>query len=135
MKKEDLKYTFIKMRAMGYTHKKICEQLKITKPTAIKWAKSFSTEIERKKEYLIAEIFSERIIEQEQGIMTRLEQFRRKSKMKVNKKLSDKYDRKLLKGLDKIFMKKIKAMHLKMNDEYITNAVFIFDSDVKAGNI
>jgi len=36
MKKDSLKYKFIELRATGYTYEKICSQLKITKPTAIK---------------------------------------------------------------------------------------------------
>ena len=131
MKKDQLKTKFVELRATGYTLDKICSMIDITRPTAVKWAKLFSTDIQDKQKHLISQIFSEGIIEQEQGILVKLEQFRRKSKMKINQKLSDKIDRKLLKGLEKIFLKKIKAMHLKMNDEYVTHAVFIFDDDVK----
>ena len=105
MKKEELKYKFIEMRALGYTYEKICEQLKITKPTAIKWGKSLSEEIAEQRRHLIAKIFSERIFEQEQGVLIRMEQFRRKRGRKLNQKLSDKIDKKLLKGLEKIFLK------------------------------
>jgi hypothetical protein len=82
------------------------------------------------QKHLISRIFSEGIIEQEQGILVKLEQFRRKSKMNLNKKLSDKIDKKLLKGLDKIFNKKIKAIHLRMNEDYVKSALFIFDDDL-----
>ena len=122
------------MRAMGYTYEKICSQLKITKPTAIKWAKSFSGEIDRQRKYLMSKIFSERIVEQEQGILIKLEQFRRKKDMDISKKISDKIDNKLLKGLEKIFIKKIKAIHLRMNEDNVTSAVFIFDDDLIVGN-
>ena len=60
-----------------------------------------------------------------------MEQFRRKRGRKLNQKLSDKIDKKLLKGLEKIFLKKIKAMHLKMTDDAVTSALFIFDEDLK----
>jgi len=130
MKKEELKFKFIELRATGYTYEKICSQLKITKPTAVKWGKLFSEDIVLKQKYLISNIFSERIIEQEQGLMIKLEQFRRKTKMNLNKKMSDKIDKKLLKGLEKIFIKKIKAIHLRMNADYVTHAVFIFDDDL-----
>ena len=130
MKKEELKYKFIELRAMGYTYEKICKDINITKPTAIKWAKSLSEEIAQQKRHLIAKIFSERIFEQEQGVLIRMEQFRRKRYMKLNQKLSDKIDKKLLKGLEKIFLKKIKAIHLKMNDDAVTSALFIFDEDL-----
>ena len=119
---------------MGYTYEKICIQLKITKPTAIKWGKSFSSEIERRQKYLISKIFSEKIVEQEQGILVKLEQFRRKKDMNISKKISDKIDNKLLKGLENIFIKKIKAIHLKVNADIVTNAVFIFDDDLIVGN-
>ncbi len=131
MKKEGLKYKFIELRAMGYTYQKICKQLDITKPTAIKWGKSLAEEIERQRKSLISKIFSERIIEQEQGILIRMEQFRRKKNMNLKRGLSDKIDKKLLKGLEKIFLKKIKAMHLKMTDDAVTSALFIFDEDLK----
>jgi len=130
MKKEELKYKFIEMRALGYTYEKICGQLKISKPTAIKWGKSLADEIEMQRKHLISKIFSERIVEQEQGILIKLEQFRRKKDMNLNKKLSDKIDRKLLKGLEKIFIKKIKAIHLRMKEDSVTSAVFIFDDDL-----
>ena len=131
MKKEELKYKFIEMRALGYTYEKICEKLKITKPTAIKWGKSLSEEIAEQRRHLIAKIFSERIVEQEQGILIKLEQFRRKKNMNLSNKLSDKIDNKLLKGLEKIFIKKIKAIHLRMKEDYVTSALFIFDEDLK----
>ena len=130
MKKEELKYKFIELRAAGYTYERICNEIKITKPTAIKWGKIFSQEIERQQKYLISDIFSERIVEQEQGIMVRLEQFRRKGKMNLSKKMSSRFDNKILKGLEKIFIKKIKAVHLKLNDDCVTNAVFFFDDDL-----
>ena len=131
MKKEELKYEFIEMRALGYTYEKICGQLKITKPTAIKWGKSLSGEIAEQRRHLIAKIFSEKIFEQEQGVLIRMEQFRRKKNMNLKRSLSDKIDKKLLKGLEKIFLKKIKAMHLKMTDDAVTSALFIFDEDLK----
>jgi len=130
MKKENLKYKFIELRAMGYTYEKICKQLDITKPTAIKWAKSLSGEIDQQQRHLISKIFSERIIEHEQGVLIRMEQFRRKRYRKLNEKLSDKIDKKLLKGLERVFIKKIKAIHLKMNDDAVTSALFIFDDDI-----
>ena len=130
MKKEDLKYKFIELRAMGYTYERICKKLDITKPTAIKWAKSLSEEIAQQQKHLISKIFSERIFEHEQGVLLRMEQFRRKRHRKFNQKLSDKIDKKLFKGLEKIFLKKIKAIHLKMTDDAVTSALFIFDEDL-----
>ena len=134
MKKEELKYKFIEMRALGYTYEKICGRLKITKPTAVKWGKSLAEEINGQKKGLISKIFSERIVEQEQGILIKLEQFRRKKNMKMNSKLSDKIEKKLLKGLDKIFIKKIKAIHFRMNEDAVTSALFIFDDDIIVEN-
>lgn len=131
MKKDLLKTKFIELRATGYTLENICDKLKITKPTAVKWGKLFSEDIELTKKHLIANIFAEQIIEHEQGILFKLEQFRRKSKMNPGKKLSDKIDKKLLKGLEKIFKKKIMAIHIKANDEYVKSALFIFDDDIK----
>jgi len=131
MKKEALKYRFIEMRAMGLTYKKICSELKISNPTAIKWGRMLSSEINQQQKYLMSNIFSQRIVEQEQGLMINLEQFRRTNKMNLPKKIRDKMDKKLLKGLERIFMKKISAIHLKVTDENVTSAVFIFDDDVK----
>lgn len=131
MKKEDLKIKFVELRATGYTYEKICSQLKITKPTAIKWGKLFEEEIKEQQKYLISRIFSERIIEEEQGILVSLEQIRRKRKMNLKSKLSEKIEKRLLKKLDKIFNKKIKAIHLRMNDDIVKSALFIFDEDIK----
>ncbi|MFZ0454150.1 MAG: hypothetical protein WAM24_10385 [Ignavibacteriaceae bacterium] len=130
MKKDELKYKFIELRAMAYTYEKISTQIGITKPTAIKWGKLFSDEIGRQQKYLLANIFSERIVEEEQGIMVKLEQFRRKKKMNLTKEMNSKIDRKILNDLEKIFIKKIKAVHLKIKDDNVTNAVFIFDDDL-----
>lgn len=130
MKKEELKYKFIELRAMGHTYEKICKELNITKPTAIKWAKLLSEEIAQQQRHLVAKIFSERIYEHEQGVLIRMEQFRRKRYSKLSRKLSDKIDKKLFKGLEKIFLKKIKAIHLKMTDDAVTSALFIFDEDL-----
>ncbi|OGU85072.1 MAG: hypothetical protein A2W11_06430 [Ignavibacteria bacterium RBG_16_35_7] len=130
MKKEEFKYRFIELRALGYTYVKICEELNISKPTAIKWGKSLSTEINRQQKYLLSNLFPQRIVEQEQGLMIKLEQFRRKKDMNLPKRISDKIDIKIMKGLDKIFKKKIKAIHLTLKDENIIGATFIFDDDV-----
>ena len=130
MKKEALKYRFIEMRAMGYTYKKICSELKISNPTAIKWGRMLSSEINQQQKYLMSNIFSQRIVEQEQGLMISLEHLRRANKMNLPKRIRDKMDKKLLKGLAKIFIKKIVAVHLKFKQEYVTSATFIFNDDV-----
>ena len=114
MKKDELKYRFIEMRALGYTYKKICSEL----------------EINQQQKYLMSNIFSQRIVEQEQGIMIKLEQLRRTKGMNLPKKISDKIDKKIIKGLEKIFIKKISVIHLKISSENITHATFIFDDDV-----
>jgi hypothetical protein len=134
VKKQSLKYEFIRLRAKGYTYNKICVRLNISKPTAIKWGRFFSEEIDQQQKYLISRIFSEKIAENEEGILTKLDQFRRMKKMKLNKRLSDKMDKKLLKMIEKIFIKRIQAIHLRMNENYITSAVFIFDKDLVAGS-
>jgi hypothetical protein len=131
MKKDLLKTKFIELRATGYTLENICDRLKITKPTAVKWGKLFSEDIGLTKKHLIANIFAEQIIEHEQGILFKLEQFRRKRNMNISNKLSDKIDKKLFKGLEKVFKKKIMAIHIKANDEYVKSALFIFDDDIK----
>ena len=85
MKKEALKYRFIELRALGYTYKKICSELKISNPTAIKWGRLLSLEINKQQKYLMSNIFSQRIVEQEQGLMIKLEQFRRAKGMSLPK--------------------------------------------------
>ena len=130
MKKEEYKYRFIELRALGYTYEKICKQLSISKPTAIKWGKLLSPEINRQQKYLAANIFSQKIVEQEQGLLIKLEQFRRKKDINLPKRISDKIDEKILNGLEKIFSKRITAIHIKVKDENVTSATFIFDDDV-----
>lgn len=130
MKKEALKYRFIEMRALGYTYKKICSELKISNPTAIKWGKLLSSEIRQQQKYLMSNIFSQRIVEEEQGLMIKLEQFRRTKGMNLPKRIREKIDKKILKAIEKIFIKRIAAIHLKISTDNITNATFIFDDDL-----
>lgn len=85
MKKEALKYRFIELRALGYTYNKICLELKISKPTAIKWGRQLSSEINMQQKYLMSSIFSQKIVEQEQGLLIKLEQFRRAKGMSLPK--------------------------------------------------
>ena len=130
MKKESLQFRFIELRALGYTYKKICTELEISNPTAIKWGKLLASEINKQQKYLMANIFSQKIVEQEQGIMIKLEQFRRAKGMNLPKRVKDKMDKQILNELEKIFAKRIRAVHLKLKDDYVANAIFIFDDDV-----
>ena len=130
MKKEALKYRFIEMRALGYTYKKICRDLKISNPTAIKWGRLLSSEINQQQKYLMSNILSQKIVEQEQGLMIKLEQFRRTKGMNLPKRIRDKIDNKILKELEKIFIKRISAIHLTISQDNIKNATFIFDDDL-----
>jgi hypothetical protein len=131
MKKEHLKLRFIELRAMGNSYKKICSELNLSKPTAIKWGKELTEEISRQRKYLISKIFAQRITEREQGILIKLEQFKRTDKMNLPKKTRDKINGKVLKDLEKIFLKKISAIQLNMKNDEISSAIFIFDDDVK----
>lgn len=135
MKKEALKYRFIELRALGYTYKKICPELKISKPTAVKWGRLLSSEINKHQKYLMSNIFSQRIVEQEQGLLIKLEQFRRARGMKLPKRISDKIDKKILNGIEKIFTKRISAIHLKISGDEIDHATFIFDDDLTVKSI
>ncbi len=99
MKKEEYKYRFIELRALVYTYDKICKQLNITKPTAVKRGKLLSSEINRQQKYLMSNLFSQRIVEEEQGLLIKLEQFRRKKNMNLPKRISDKIDIKIMRGL------------------------------------
>ncbi|OGU54011.1 MAG: hypothetical protein A3K31_14180 [Ignavibacteria bacterium RIFOXYA12_FULL_35_25] len=130
MKKEEYKYRFIELRALGYSYLKICKELNISKPTAIKWGKLLSSEINRQQKYLMSNLFSQRIVEQEQGLLVKLEQFRRKKDMNLPKRISDKIDKKILNVLEKIFLKKITAIHIKVKDDNVISATFIFNDDV-----
>jgi len=130
MKKEALKYRFIELRALGYTYNKICSEIKISNPTAIKWGRLLSLEINKQQKYLMSNIFSQRIVEQEQGLMIKLEQFRRTKGMSLPKRIKDKIDRKVLTGIEKIFIKRIAAIHLNISGDNITNATFIFNDDL-----
>lgn len=130
MKKEALKYRFIELRASGYTYNRICSELKISNPTAIKWGRQLSSEINSQQKYLMSSIFSQKIVEQEQGLLIKLEQFRRVKGMSLPKRMRDKIDKKILKGIEKIFIKKISAIHLNIADDNVTSATFIFDDDL-----
>jgi hypothetical protein len=135
MKKENLKYKFVELRAMGYTYANICKELDITKPTAIKWGKLFSTEINRQQKYLLSTIFAQGVVEQEQGILINLEQLRRSKTMQVPKETLERLTPKMFKRLEKVFAKKITAIHLNMNNDRISGATFIFNDDVKVNEL
>jgi hypothetical protein len=130
MKKEVLKYRFIEMRAMGYTYKKICTELKISNPTSIKWGRMLSEEINQQQKYLMSKIFAQRVVEQEQGILISLDQFRRSNKMNLPKRIRDRMDKRILKRLGRIFTKKISAIHLKVKDDNVISATLIFNDDL-----
>ena len=50
--------------------------------------------------------------------------------MNLPKRISEKIDKKIIKGLENIFIKRIAAIHLKISGENVTNATFIFDDNV-----
>ena len=131
MKKEHLKLRFIELRALGNSYKTICSELNLSKPTAIKWGKEMADEIDKQRKYLTSKIFAQKITEQEQRILIKLENFKRTNKMNLPKKVREKIDRKVLKELEKIFIKRISAIHLNIRNDEITSAIFIFDDDVK----
>ena len=67
--------------------------------------------------------------------MIKLEQFRRARGMKLPKRISDKIDKKILNGIEKIFTKRISAIHLKISGDEINHATFIFDDDLTVKSI
>ena len=78
----------------------------------------------------MSQLFSQRIVEQEQGLLIKLEQFRRRKDMNLPKRITDKIDKKIMKGLEKIFTKKITAIYIKVKDENVISATFIFNDSM-----
>lgn len=88
------------------------------------------SDINRQQKYLAANIFSQSIVEQEQELMIKLEQYRRKKGMNLHKRIRDKIDINIMKGLEKIFLKKIIVILINVKDENVISATFIFNDDV-----
>jgi len=109
MKKDILKDEFVEMRAQGFTLKKICEELDISKPTAVKWAKEFAEDVEIEQfnefsKYMIGEI-----LEHENTISYHIENFRKVATGDYGKKGFSRYSEKAFKNLSRVFKQRVIA--------------------------
>ncbi len=132
MSKLDTKTEFIKLRAMEYTYPEICGELGISKPTAIKWGKLYSDEINNVQKKLLTSIFTDRIIEQEHGLIVNIREFIRR-KMAKRDAYTARINDRIASKLEKVFLKRIVAVQIIMRpmSEEIDRAIFVFNDNVE----
>jgi hypothetical protein len=132
MKKIELKLKFIKLRAMEYTYPEICNELHISKPTAINWGKLYSEEIDKVQKKLLTNIFAKRIMEQEYGLIISINGLKRLSQTSPTDEIAN-INKRIGKRLEKIFVKKVVAVQIimKVKSDEIDKAIFIFNDNVK----
>jgi hypothetical protein len=130
LSKKDLVEEFIKLRAMKYSYAEICNELKISKPTAVKWGKLYTDEINKVRKNLLTHIYAERIVEDENGLMISINGL--KSAAKNNSPYTKKITNKIAKRLEKIFVKELVAVQIIMKNksEEIDRVIFIFMDNV-----
>jgi len=129
MKKDYLKSQFMHKRAEGYTLTFICNELNISKPTAIKWNKQLKSEIEQRQRALAADFFANRISVMETAIKIRLNTYRQINEAQAPKDVKEKAISRVNGWLEKIFVKKIKTVHLDIKNNLIVGATFVFDDN------
>ncbi len=129
MKKDYLKSKFIHKRAEGFTLADICDELGISKPTAIKWNKQLKLEIAQRQKILAADFLADRIAVMESAIKIRLNTYRQIYEDQAPKDVKEKAISRVNGWLEKIFIKKIKKVHLEIKNGSIVGATFVFDDN------
>ena len=127
MKKDHLKSEFIHIRAEGYTLDYICNELNISKPTAIKWNKLLNSEIIQRQKILAADFLADRIAMMEDAITIRMNTYRQIYESKESKDVKANANSRVTRWLEKFFAKKIKSVHLDMKNDNILGVTFVFD--------
>jgi hypothetical protein len=132
MNKFELKAEFVKLRAMEYTYPEICGELNISKPTAVKWGKLYSEEINRVQKKLLTDMFTNRIIEQEHGVIVNIKELKRLRQNNPQKKYPV-INRRIASELEKVFLKRIVAIQIIMQpkSDKIERAIFVFNDNVE----
>jgi len=115
MKKHLLKNKFIELRVNGNTYDEIAKELKISKPTAIKWAKEFKKDIELERLNSYSKKLIGIIIENEDTFEVHTEIFKR-DRMELKNILDpDEHNQQALKTFSNIFHKKLSRIDLSYN--------------------
>lgn len=134
MKKDLLKDEFIEMRAQGFTLKKICEELDISKPTAVSWAKEFAEDIEIEQineyaKYMIGEIY-----EHEEKLYYHIENYRKIATGNYGKKGFHRYSEKSFNNLSRVFKSRVHAVTLVIENKtkQVVSITFVFKKNSKA---
>ena len=132
MNKFELKKEFIKLKAMEYTYSEICFELNISKPTAIKWGKFYDKEINQLQRKLLTNMFTDKIIESEHGVVVNIRELKRLRKIKPEAHAVRVHNR-IASKLEKVFLKKIVAVQIIMqpNSDRVDRAIFVFNDNVE----
>jgi len=110
---------FIIMRAQGYNYNEIQEELNVSRPTLIKWNKEFAENIYKTKIELMEEYISNKIEKNKDFILNQLEILEKtKNPGRGLKTAAEKAQRKSFRKLDNILGIKIKAISLKLRENY-----------------
>lgn len=132
MNKFELKREFIKLRAMEYTYPNICVELNISKPTAIKWGKMYSEQINSVQKKILTNLFAEKIIEYEHGLVVNIREIKRLGNINP-KNITENINNRIASKLEKIFLKRIVAVQIIMQkkSDQIDRAIFVFNDNVE----
>lgn len=116
---QETKAEFVLFRAQGLKFEVICEKIKVSKPTLIKWNKEFADNIKSTKFKLLEELIENIYMENREYILNLLETLTRTQKHKKGlKKAALKAERRAYKKLDECFKLKIKSITLTLTKNY-----------------
>lgn len=133
MSKSETVEKFIELRALGYTFDEIVDELKISKPTLIKWGKKYENQI-KLTERKLAEKLSENIAQRNSFFFDALFRFAlQQSKNPDNNENSNyKIYRRASKKLYSLFKNEMKSLELKFtNRGEIISAKINWEDDKK----
>ncbi|MCF8296162.1 MAG: hypothetical protein K9H48_18330 [Melioribacteraceae bacterium] len=133
MKKHLLKNKFIELRVKENTFDEIAKELKISKPTAIKWAKEFKKEIELERLNNYSKKLIGIIIENEHTIEVHTEIMKRDRIELKNILGMENHNQQVLKSFSNIFHKRLSSIELRFDKRTnkISKAVLKFHRNEK----
>ncbi len=118
---------FIELRALGYTFDEIVSEIKVSKPTLIKWGKEYKNQIQL-TERKLAEKLSETIAKNNSNFLDALFKFyyQQSKNQDENKKVNQRIYRRASKKLFKLFKNEMKSLELSFNSEGQINSAKIY---------
>jgi len=133
MSKMKLKNKFIKLRGEFYTYDEIIKEIKISKPTAIKWGKDLKKEIELERIKNASDFLTGRIEEHQDTLSIYIEQFRRATENDYSEKIIKRSSRRMFDNISNFIRSKLISINLIMNREttLVAQAVLLFNKEFR----